>query len=122
MNWISQAKADLRDLLATDGFKALAFNPPSLNDKQAVIEADSPYITNGLTFGEYQLNLTVVLTFKVSSNKTMTEQTDDALVRFFDLVEPEGWAVTDVEVGMVDDNSNTYASAVISINNTFVKD
>ena len=115
MNWISQAKADLKDHLNAAGYKALTYTPSSLDHGLAVIEPDAPYFGARAAFGERQLNLSVTLTFRISNNKTIADQADEKLAVFLNHVEDADWSVTRSEVGMVGDNPNIFGSAVLFI-------
>lgn len=116
-NTLTGAREQLATLLTAGGLKALDHLPNRFTPPVALVTAGSPWVSNGETFGTFELRYTVTLVAPPSVNDVTTDALDalvaDALVA---LHEAPDWGVDRVdEPHMLVANGAEYLAASLSV-------
>lgn len=90
MSEISLAKAQFATELESAGLKVLDYIPARITPPIVLINAASPYLTTA-EFGEYYLNLELVLVAKTASNEQATTALDQLIEDVVVAVENLAW-------------------------------
>lgn len=78
MNEITTAKNQFATALGNAGLRVLAYVPERITPPIVIVNVSSPYLT-AANFGEYNVNLELVLVAATATNKTATEALDELI-------------------------------------------
>ena len=78
MSEITTAKLQFTSALELAGLRVLEYVPERITPPIVIVNASSPYLT-AADFGEYNLNLELVIVAATATNKKATEQLDQAI-------------------------------------------
>lgn len=111
---IVEAKASISELL-TD-FNPIPFVPEGVTPPVVVIRDGNPYLEPGRTFGDYTLNLSIVVVGPPATNEESSRQVDQNVMDILPLLEGV-WAIDSVEPELLQDDSYQYPAVTINIHN-----
>lgn len=116
MSEINLSKVQFADDLTTAGIKVLDYVPERITPPIVIINAASPYIQTA-EFGEYTLNLELVIVSSTATNKKATENLDQAIEDVLNAIEPLGYVrLTSVNQPYnLQTNNAEYLSANINV-------
>lgn len=115
-NEITTAREQFQTALVSEGIRVSEFIPERITPPIVIINARSPYLTPNL-FGEFDLNLELVLVAATATNKQAQEKLEDAIQSVLQAIAPLAW----VQLGSVGQpyamqvNNAEYLSSNISV-------
>lgn len=115
-NEITTAREQFQTALVGAGIRVSEFIPERITPPIVIINSRSPYLTPNL-FGEYDLNLELVLVAATATNKQAQEKLEDAIQSVLQAVAPLAWVQLN-EVGQpysMQVNNAEYLSSNVSV-------
>lgn len=117
MATLTDLRKEVVDALNDGGIVAVHFVEEVNNPPIALVVPDSPYLDQVETaFGEWNVNLSVVLAAASGTNETVTFDVDELIEKAIGILKEAGWDVTEVsQPGTVTVNGSPFVGAVLTL-------
>lgn len=98
MNTLTDARAELVDLLTEAGLTAVPFLPERPQPPLAIVTPGHPYLIRGEQFGQHKIGLTVMLLTATANNEQATKGLDAMIATMATAVfAADGWRLGQVD-------------------------